>query len=161
MKNKLKFLLNNFELIIASIFVIIMVSLVLMNVFLRYFLKTGIYWSEEVATICFVWSVFVGSAAAYKNGALVGVDLLVDKLPKAPRNIVKVLVQSILLFTNGYLFYLSYVFVSLSYIKPTAVLGISSAWVSGSLIVGFGLTTIYSVVNLISAVKRLIKREEA
>lgn len=160
MKKYAKFLLNNFELIFASLCVTTTTLLVLMNVFLRYFMNTGIYWSEEVATMCFVWCIFVGSASAYKNGAHLGVDLLVKKLPKVPRAIVKILVDILLIAINGYILYLSIKFVSTSYQKPTAVLAISSAWVSSSLIVGFGLTTIYAIRDLIRDIVKTVKGEE-
>ena len=160
MKKYAKFLLNNFELIFASLCVTTTTLLVLMNVFLRYFMNTGIYWSEEVATMCFVWCIFVGSAAAYKNGAHPGVDILVKKLPKWPRAIVKILVDILLIAINGYILYLSIKFVSTSYQKPTAVLAISSAWVSSSLIVGFGLTTIYAIRDLVKDIVKTVKGEE-
>ena len=160
MKKYAKLFLNNFELIFASLCVTTTTLLVLMNVFLRYFMNTGIYWSEEVATMCFVWCIFVGSASAYKNGAHLGVDLLVKKLPKVPRAIVKILVDILLIAINGYILYLSIKFVSTSYQKPTAVLAISSAWVSSSLIVGFGLTTIYAIRDLIRDIVKTVKGEE-
>ena len=160
MKKYVKLFLNNFELVFASLCVTTTTLLVLMNVFLRYFMNTGIYWSEEVATMCFVWCIFVGSASAYKNGAHLGVDLLVKKLPKVPRAIVKILVDILLIAINGYILYLSIKFVSTSYQKPTAVLAISSAWVSSSLIVGFGLTTIYAIRDLIKDIMKTVKGEE-
>ena len=146
--------------IFASLCVTTTTLLVLMNVFLRYFMNTGIYWSEEVATMCFVWCIFVGSASAYKNGAHLGVDLLVRKLPKVPRAIVKILVDILLILINGYILYLSIKFVSTSYQKPTAVLAISSAWVSSSLIVGFGLTTIYAIRDMVADIIKTVKGEE-
>ena len=160
MKKYAKLFLNNFELIFASLCVTATTLLVLMNVFLRYFMNTGIYWSEEVATMCFVWCIFVGSASAYKNGAHLGVDLLVKKLPKVPRAIVKILVDILLILINGYILYLSIKFVSTSYQKPTAVLAISSAWVSSSLIVGFGLTTIYAIRDMVVDIIKTVKGEE-
>ena len=160
MKKYAKLFLNNFELIFASLCVTATTLLVLMNVFLRYFMNTGIYWSEEVATMCFVWCIFVGSASAYKNGAHLGVDLLVKKLPKVPRAIVKILVDILLIAINGYILYLSVKFVSTSYQKPTAVLAISSAWVSSSLIVGFGLTTIYAIRDMVVDIIKTVKGEE-
>ena len=160
MKKYAKLFLDNFELIFASLCVSVTTILVLVNVFLRYFMNTGIYWSEEVATMCFVWCIFVGSAAAYKNGAHLGVDLLVKKLPKIPRAIVKILVDILLIAINGYILYLSVKFVSTSYQKPTAVLAISSAWVSSSLIVGFGLTTVYAIRDLIRDIIKTVKGEE-
>ena len=160
MKKYAKLFLNNFELIFASLCVTATTLLVLMNVFLRYFMNTGIYWSEEVATMCFVWCIFVGSASAYKNGAHLGVDLLVKKLPKIPRAIVKIIVDILLIAINGYILYLSVKFVSTSYQKPTAVLAISSAWVSSSLIVGFGLTTIYAIRDMVVDIIKTVKGEE-
>ena len=160
MKKYVKLFLNNFELIFASLCVTTTTLLVLMNVFLRYFMNTGIYWSEEVATMCFVWCIFVGSASAYKNGAHLGVDLLVRKLPKVPRAIVKILVDILLILINGYILYRSVKFVSTSYQKPTAVLAISSAWVSSSLIVGFGLTTIYAIRDMVADIIKTVKGEE-
>ena len=160
MKKYVKLFLNNFELIFASLCVTTTTLLVLMNVFLRYFMNTGIYWSEEVATMCFVWCIFVGSASAYKNGAHLGVDLLVRKLPKVPRAIVKILVDILLILINGYILYLAIKFVSTSYQKPTAVLAISSAWVSSSLIVGFGLPTIYAIRDMVVDVIKTVKGEE-
>ena len=160
MKKYVKLFLNNFELIFASLCVTTTTLLVLMNVFLRYFMNTGIYWSEEVATMCFVWCIFVGSASAYKNGAHLGVDLLVRKLPKVPRAIVKILVDILLILINGYILYLSIKFVSTSYQKPTAVLAISSAWVSSSLIVGFGLTTVYAIRDMVVDIIKTVKGEE-
>ena len=92
---------------------------------------------------------FVGAAGAYRNGAQLGIDLLVNKLPKAASRAVKLFVQCILLLINAYILYLSVVYVQHTYGIATSVLAVSSAWVSSSLIVGFGLTTIYSLMHLV------------
>ena len=51
----------------------------------------------------------------------------------------------IMIVLNTYIVYLSVVFVRASSIKPTAVLGISSSYVSSAVLVGFALMTIHSV----------------
>lgn len=150
-----KKIIDNFEEIVASVFIIITTSLVVINVFLRYFMKTGLYWSEEVATICFVWSVFIGSAACYKRKQHIGVDMLVNKLPQNIKNIVVLVVDALLILLNGYITYIGIVYVSLSYVKMTPVLGISSAYVSSSLVIGFFLMTVYSVKFFIDDIKSL------
>lgn len=161
MNRRLKTFFDHFEEIIASIFILITTILVLVNIFLRYVLKAGIYWSNEVATICFVWSVFIGAAGAYRRGMHIGVDMVVKKLPPSVRKIVNILVQIILLLVNGYIFIISIIFVRHSYIKPTQVLGVSSAWVSVCLIVSFALTTLYSALNLKNCLKSAAIRKEA
>lgn len=150
-----KRILSNFEEIIAGTFIMITTVLVVINVFLRYFMKTGLYWSEEVATICFVWSVFIGAAASYKRGQHIGVDIIVNKLPKTIRNIVIILVDLILILLNGYITYIGIIYISRLYIKPTAVLGISSAYVSSSLVIGFALMTMYSIIFLVRDFKKI------
>ncbi|MBP2026603.1 TRAP-type C4-dicarboxylate transport system permease small subunit [Acetoanaerobium pronyense] len=145
MKSFLNIILKNAEEIISSFFISITVILVIMNVILRYVFNTGLYWSEEVATTCFVWSVFIGSAACYKRGMHIGIDILVQFAPPMMQKIITLLVHIMLIGLNGYISYLSYIFIRLSYIKPTAVLGISSAYVSAALLVGFGLMTLYSI----------------
>jgi len=123
-------------------------------------MNTGIYWSEEVATICFVWFVFLGSSVAYRKNAHLGVDLLVKRLPGKIRVVVEIIVDIVLIVINVYLFYLSIKYVGKTYVKPTAVLAISSAYVSSSLIVSFGLCTLHAVVKLVKDVMAAFGKKE-
>lgn len=75
-------LLKKFELYLGSIFISVTVVVVIMNVFTRYFLKFTYFWAEEVAVGCFVWTIFLGTAAAYRERALIGVEAIVVLLPK-------------------------------------------------------------------------------
>ncbi|MDD3904789.1 MAG: TRAP transporter small permease [Sphaerochaeta sp.] len=149
MRLNLKKLFSNFEVILASVFIIITTVLVMLNVIFRYFLQSGIYWSEEVATGCFVWSVFLGAAAGYKYKVHVGVDMLVNMCSVKVKKLITILVDLILLLINGYITYISIIYLNLSYKKPTPVLGISSAFISSSIFVSFALMTLYAVVFLI------------
>lgn len=146
MKQKLKTFFCNFEEIIAGAFLLITTVLVLMNVFMRYFLKTGIYWSEEFATGCFVWSVFIGAVAGFKRKMHVGIDMLVNKLRPKSRHIVKLIVELVQIFINGYIAVIALTYLRISSRKPTPVLGISSATISSSIFISFVLMTVYSVI---------------
>ncbi len=149
MKQNVKKFFQNFEIIFSSTFLIVTTVLVMMNVVLRYFFNMGITWSEEVATGCFVWSVFLGAAAGYKLQIHVGVDMLVNMCPPTMKKIITIIVDCILLLINGYITYIAVIYLSLSYKKPTPVLNISTAYISSSLLVSFGLMTVYSIVFLI------------
>lgn len=146
---------ENFEEIICGVFLITMVSLVIANVILRYVFNYSIYWSEEVSTICFVWAVFVGASAVYKKKMDIGIDVLIRKLPIKAQAIADMGVRFLMLLINGYILYMSVVFTVISYKKPTAVLGISSAFVNSALIVGFGLITIHTIRFIIEDIKRV------
>lgn len=139
---------------------LICTALVLVNVFLRYFMKTGLYWSEEVCTSCFVWGVYLGAAACYKRQMHLGVDILVKKLPGMIQKIVTIIIDILLVVLNAYITYVSCIYVTMSYTKPTAVLNISSAYISTSLIVSFVCMTIFSVKFLIDDLRGKGKEEK-
>ena len=63
----MKKLFSNFEEIIAGCFLIITVSSVVLNVVCRSIGLGTISTSEEIATISFVWSVYIGAVACYKK----------------------------------------------------------------------------------------------
>lgn len=142
------------EIVAASLFCVTLLS-VCINVFARYVLKTGIPWSEEVATGCFVWTSFIGAAACYKRHAHVGVDILVNRLPSTLRNIVKICTDIILIILNSYLFYLSVIYVMNSYTKPTPLLGISSAYISISLVFAFFDMAVWSFIFIYQDIKAI------
>ena len=145
MAKRFLFFLQNLEEILCGFFLICMVGLVIINVLLRFMFNYSITWAEEVSTICFVWSVFVGASAVYKHKMDIGIDVLVLKLPLYAQHYFRLLVTALLLLINGYIFYMSIVFTSIAWVKPTAVLGVSSAVVNSALIVGFGMITLHTL----------------
>ncbi|SHK30231.1 Tripartite ATP-independent transporter, DctQ component [Anaerobranca californiensis DSM 14826] len=105
-----------------------------------------------------MWSVFIGAAACYKRKMHIGIDMLINLLPIKIREIVNLLLNLFMVILNGFIFYLSYIYVQASYVKPTPVLGISSAYVSSSLLVGFGLMTFYALKFFINDLIMIIKK---
>lgn len=150
-----KKLLNNIEEILAAIFLMGTTILVMANIISRYFLKTGLYWSEEVATGFFVWSVFIGASAAFKKGQHIGIDIIVSKLSGKKRDLANVLIDIVVLIVIGFITFFSILYVKTSYNKPTPVLGVTSAYISSSIIVGFSLMLIRSIMFLYNDIKKL------
>lgn len=64
-----------------------MVLMVLGNVILRYGFNSGITVSEELSRFLFVWLTFVGAVVGLREGAHLGVDTLVRKLPLLGRRL--------------------------------------------------------------------------
>ena len=117
----MKDFLKKFELYVGSVFISITTVVVIMNVFTRYFLKFTYFWTEEIAVGCFVWTIFLGTAAAYREKGLIGVEAIVVLLPEKIRNVVEFLTYILLTVLSGLmcLFSLTYV---MSSSKITAAL---------------------------------------
>ncbi|MFT4636228.1 MAG: TRAP-type C4-dicarboxylate transport system permease small subunit [Arenicella sp.] len=145
MNASIRYFFKNFEEIVCSVFLVTMIVLVIANVFLRYLFNYSIFWAEEVATICFVWCVFVGASATYKHKMDMGIDVLITKTPPPIEKVIRFIVTLVLLAINGYIFYMAMIFTNIAWVKPTAVLGVSSAVVNSALIVGFGLITLHTI----------------
>ncbi|WP_317853964.1 TRAP transporter small permease [Chakrabartyella piscis] len=158
MGKALKFFVSNLEEIVAACFLIVTTVLVIVNVFMRYVMNTGIVWSEEVATGCFVWTVFIGAAACYKRKAHVGVDILVNMMPPTMQKVVNLVVDAILLVLNSYISYLTVSYIQTSYTKTTPVTNVSSAYISGSILVAFVIMSLYSVVFIYKDIRDFGKK---
>lgn len=150
--------LKVFDLHVGSIFLSVTVVTVVMNVFTRYFLNFTYFWAEEIAVGCFVWTIFIGTAAAYKEKSLMGVEAIVKLLPKGIRDVVELLTNILLLVLNGIMFYFSYTYVTSS-AKITAALEISYAYINAGIVLSFGLMTIYSAIFVVDSLKKVFSKK--
>ncbi|MBE6908632.1 MAG: TRAP transporter small permease [Ruminococcaceae bacterium] len=153
MKGKLGNVLKNLDAYFAGFMFAITLTIVIVNVFTRYFIGYIIPWGEEVATSCFVYTTFIGAAWCLRTHQHAGVDLLVDKLPEKARKCVHLLTDIIILVLNCYITYLSVFFVYSSRIKTMPILKITSIPLNLSLTFGFGLMAIYSLIQCVNDIR--------
>jgi len=142
--SRLQRFVTHFEEVLAGTFLVVMVVTVIANVILRLFTSYSLYWAEELATICFVWAVFIGASASFKHKGDLAIDVLVKQLSLNWQRRVRLLVWTILLVLNAYIFVISIVFTVIAYGKPTAVFGVSSAVFNSALVVSFGLISVHA-----------------
>lgn len=159
LNEKLKHILKNLDAYFAGFMFAVTMVIVVVNVFMRYFVGHIFPWGEEVATSCFVYTTFIGAAWCLRTHQHVGVDLVVDKLPAGIRSAVQMLTDLVILVLNCYITYLSVLFIISSKLKTMPILKISSVYLNASLTIGFGLMSIYSLANLISDGRRILKKE--
>lgn len=155
-----KRILKNLDAWFAGFMFAITMTLVIINVFSRYFFNAPIAWVEEVATSCFVYTVFVGAAWCLRTRQHVGVDLLVDRLPEKGREIVHFLTDIVILVLNSYVTYLSVLFMRSSKVKTMPIMKISVNYLYFALLLGFGLMAIYSLIHCVNDVRGLVRGKE-
>ena len=60
-------------------------------------IRRPISWGLDIALLLFTWSTFLGADIAFRNNALVNVDMLVKILPRALQRLLEVVVYLIML----------------------------------------------------------------
>ena len=155
MKDRAKHILKNLDAYTAGALFAVTMVLVIANVFSRYIFNFVFAWTEEVATSCFVYTVFIGAAWCLRTRQHVGVDLLVNRLPEKAREIVHLLTDIVILALNCYITYLAVLFMRSSKAKTMPIMKISVNYLYAALLIGFGLMAIYSLVHCIEDVKKM------
>ena len=90
--NKFNALFRGIEILIAF-FLAVMIALVFANVVLRYCFSTGFAWSEEVARLCFIYLVYLGSIGAMRDNQHLGLDSVLARVPERAQKVIYFLVQ--------------------------------------------------------------------
>lgn len=63
----------------------VMIGIVTLQIVLRYAFNSSIDWSDELSRLLFVWSMFLAIPLGIREGAHVGIELLVAHIPAAAR----------------------------------------------------------------------------
>ena len=115
--------------VVMVISLALMVVLVLGNVFLRYAFNSGITVSEELSRWLFVWVTFLGTIVAMKEGAHLGTDTLISRLPLSGQKVCFLLAHIAMLFACWLLFQGSWDQVLINIDTTSPVMEISMAWI--------------------------------
>jgi TRAP-type transport system small permease protein len=65
----------------------VMVVVVSAQVFMRYVLNSSIDWADEASRLAFVWTIFLAIPLGIREGAHVGIDILVERFPARLRTV--------------------------------------------------------------------------
>lgn len=153
--------IRNLDAIITGVTLSLATIIVNVNVLMRYFMSKPLFWGEEVATGLFVWTVFVGSAYAFRRKAHLGVDILVNALPSGIRSVVKVVMDILVLFVLVMLTYVSSLYVMNTWDKLSNTLRVPAWYVSIAVPLGFGLSLIYALYFLFGDIRQSLKKGDA
>lgn len=91
--NKFNALFRGIEVLIAF-FLAVMIALVFTNVVLRYCFSTGFAWSEEIARLCFIYLVYLGTIGAMRDNQHLGLDSVLSRIPELAQKVIYLLVQA-------------------------------------------------------------------
>ena len=106
------------------------------GVITRYITSQPAAWTGEVAGIAFAWLIFVGTAAGFKYGMHVTIDMLVRLLPATSRRLLMAAADLLVLAFLAVLLVLAVQFSIDAWTDPTSVLRLPRSTTYGSVVVG-------------------------
>lgn len=115
--------------------------------------------ATELATLLFVWAVYIGAILAFLEGGHLAITALVNRLKGRVETAVSVISDSLLLLFLVIVTLESFKYIELALNSPrlTASLKISPAWQRGALVVGMGLAAIYILVRILINLRQLVR----
>ncbi|MGD9941118.1 MAG: TRAP transporter small permease [Clostridia bacterium] len=84
------------EEVITSVAFVSIIALIFSAAIFRAF-SHPLVWADDIARFLFSWTAFLGADIALRHSRLVGVDMLVNKLPPKARKLTEIIVYSIML----------------------------------------------------------------
>ena len=151
----MKTICKNLEMAVAGAAMVIAVLATFMNVVCRYCFNKPIYQAEEIATTAFVWLVFIGASACFKEKAHVGIDCLVNLLPEKARALVKTMTDALLIIFNLIMAYMAVPITISARLKLTSALRVSYSFIDVAAAIAFICMAVHSIEFLMDDVKRL------
>ena len=169
MKEKITFksIIVNLDCIITCVTLFFCVLFVNLNVLMRYIFNNPLQWCEEVVTSLFVWTVFIGSAYAYRKHSHLGVDIIVNLFKGKAKEVITFIVSIIelgilIMLTIISSQYVYHLIVGRNGIKIllTELLRVPKWWTGIAVPIGFGLSVIYSIYFFLRDRLHVIKAKE-
>ena len=145
--------IGNLDVAVASIVLILLITLTFLGVISRRALGQPFTWLEEVQLACMVWIVFAAGGAAFRTGSHVAIEMVVELFPKKIQKIFEVFISLVVVAVIGYLFYQSIGFIEL-FTKS----GRSTSMLSIPYSVIYGIAPFSYVIMIISYFSALYKR---
>lgn len=115
-----------------AVLLALMVTLVFVNVVLRYVANQGITSSEEVARLAFLWLTFLGAVVVLREHGHIGVDTLVRRLPAPLARVCLVVSYGLMLFADALLVKGSWAQAAINLSVGTPATGLSMALFYGA-----------------------------
>jgi TRAP-type transport system small permease protein len=134
-----RWLIDQFEEIIASIAVAVVVAAVSWGVITRYITAQPAAWASEVATLAFAWVVFFGAAACVKAKLHPTIDMLLVRLPLGWRRVIDGFNHVLILGFCGFMVWFGTRFAIDAWSNPSPVLRLPLTWLYGPVAFCFGL----------------------
>lgn len=133
-------------------FLLIAAALALFQVITRFVFDAPSTWSEVITRSAMIWSVFLGVAAAFRHGAMISVDIIMNALPRRLGLAMFLAANAASLLFFAILFWQGWAMAGRVLGQNLAALEISIAWVYAALPVG----SVFIMIAILAAMIRAV-----
>ena len=133
----------------AALLVAAEIVVLLAGVIARYLFRHPLIWSDELASILFLWLAMLGSAMAFKRGEHMRMTALVSKMPPARRAFFDLLATTAALAFLLVILPYAWEYAVEEAVMLTPALEISNSWRVAAMVVGFAAMAIFALLRLL------------
>ena len=133
---------------LAAVLVLVEIGILTAGVFTRYVLGNPLVWSDELATIIFLWLAMLGSVVAYRRNEHIRLSVLVRRSSPRVRQILETISSVVAAIFVIELMPATLKFFKLEQNDVTPALGIAQSYVVLAIIVGLGLILVLALLRL-------------
>ena len=133
----------------AALLVAAEIIVLLAGVIARYVFRHPLIWSDELASILFLWLAMLGSAMAFKRGEHMRMTALVSKMAPARRAFFDLLATTAALSFLLIILPYAWEYAAEEIVMLTPALEISNAWRVAAMVVGFGAMAAFALLRLL------------
>ena len=153
---------NGLPMVLAGVALFTIVALEGMQAIGRYAFKQTFLFVDDIAVICFAWTICAGCAAAYQQKMHYGLDALVNALKGKAKTVLMIVTQILTAAVFAYFLYYSVKLYQNVGPKILTTTLLSYRWIDAAMIYGFGMMLIYNIVFLVQDILslRAPKKEE-
>jgi TRAP-type C4-dicarboxylate transport system permease small subunit len=158
----LKRIVTFFSGVLQGWLLILMMCLIMVDVISRYLLNNPISIGEEYGAYMLVAITCMGLAYSWQEGSHVRIELLVNRLPQAPRQWLRLITVFMAFVFSVFMIIASYQLVSLSFLFGTrsgSWTGTPIAWPQITLVIGSVLLFFQLIIEVIKAVSAVRLRK--
>lgn len=158
--NKIDAMLNKCEEWFGVLLAVAMTVIIFAQVISRTFLGTPLSWSEELGRYIFVWLCFIGASVALYRGSHLGIDTIVQMVPKKVRNIMVLTTYSLVLILLYVMVNEGMTLVAKTAMQKSAAMRIPMSYAYAAIPVSAILMIFHTVVKIINTVMEIVKGGE-
>ena len=133
----------------AALLVAAEIFVLLAGVIARYVFHHPLVWSDELASILFLWLAMLGSAMAFKRGEHMRMTALVSKMPPDRRAFFDLLATTAALAFLLVILPYAWEYAVEEAVMQTPALEISNSWRVAAMVVGFGAMAAFALLRLL------------